>query len=59
LIADIRLWITQNLLRLNIKKTNTIYLVTAYCVKSLKIPALQMGASSIIPNGAVKSSGDF
>jgi len=38
-IADIRLWVTQNL-RLNDDKTNIIYLAWPYCVKSLKIPAL-------------------
>ena len=27
------------------------------CVKSLKTPALQVGASSIAPNGSVKSLG--
>ena len=48
-IADIRLRFSQYLLRLSI-----IYLASPYCVKSLKTPALQMGASSINPNGSVK-----
>ena len=52
-IADIRLWMTQNLLKLNDNKTNILYLASPHCVKSLKTPALQMGASSIIPNGSI------
>jgi len=43
---------TQNLLRQNDNKTNIIYLAQPHCVKSLKTPALQMGASSITPNGS-------
>ena len=54
-IADIRLWMTQNLLRLNDYKTNIIYFVSPHCVKSLKTPALQISASSTVPNGAVKN----
>jgi len=38
-IADIRLWVTQNLLRLNDNKTNIIYLASSHCVKSLNTPA--------------------
>ena len=53
-IADIRLWMTQNFLRLNDNKTNILYLASPHRVKSLKTPALQMGASSITPNGSVK-----
>jgi len=53
-IADIRLWMIQNLLKLNDNKTNIIYLASPLCVKSLKIPALWMGASSISPNGSIK-----
>ena len=45
---------TQNLLKLNDNKTNS---ASAHCVKSLKTPALQMGASLISPNGSVKSLG--
>jgi len=56
-IADIRLWMTQNLLKLNDNKTNILYLASSHCVKSLKTPALQMGASSITPNGSVKHLG--
>ena len=56
-IADIRLWMTQNLLKLNDNKTNMIYLALPHCVKSLKTPALQMGASSITPNVSVKNLG--
>ena len=56
-IADIRLWVTQNLLRINYIKTNIIYLTSPHCVKSLKTPAFQMGASSITPNGSVKNLG--
>jgi len=48
-IVDIRLWMTQNLLKLNGNKTNIMYLASSHCVKSLKTPALQMGASSITP----------
>jgi len=53
-IADIRLWMTQNLLILNDNITNIIYLASPHCVKSLRTTALQMGASSITPNGSVK-----
>ena len=56
-IADIRLWMTQNLLRLNNNKTNTVYLASPHCVKSLKTPALQMGVSSITPNRSVQNMG--
>jgi len=56
-IADIRLWMNQNLLKLRDNKTNIIYLASPHCVKSLKIPALQIGASSITPNGSVKNLG--
>ena len=52
-IADIRLLIIQNLLRLNDNKMSIIYLASTLCVKSLKAPALQMGASSITLNGSV------
>jgi len=48
---------TQNLLRLNDNKTNIIYLASPHCVKFLKTPALQMGASSITSNGSVKNLG--
>ena len=54
-ISDIRLWMTQNLLKLNDNKINIIYLGSPHCVKSLKTPALQMGASSITPNRSVKN----
>jgi len=40
---------------LNDNKTNIIYLASLHCVKSLKTPALQMGASLITPNGPVKN----
>ena len=53
-IADIRLWMTQNLLGLNDTKTNIIYLALTHCVKSLMTPAIQVGASSITPNGLIK-----
>ena len=55
-IADIRLWMTQ---KLNDNKTNILYLTSPHCVKSLKTPALQMGVSSITPNGSKKSRGYF
>ena len=48
---------TQNLLKLNNNKTNILYLASPHCVKSLKTPALQMGASSITTNGSVKNLG--
>ena len=44
-IVDIQLWMTQNL---NDNKTNILYSAS---------PALQMGASSIIPNGSAKNLG--
>ena len=52
-IADIPLWMTQHLLMLNDDKTTIIYMASPHCVKSLKTSALQMGASSITPNGSV------
>ncbi|KAK2148909.1 hypothetical protein LSH36_475g01030 [Paralvinella palmiformis] len=48
---------TQNLLKLNDNKTDILYLASPHCVKSLKTPALQMGSSSITPNGSVKNLG--
>jgi len=42
---------------LNANKTNIIYLESPHCVKSLKTPALQMGASSITPNWSVNNLG--
>ena len=48
---------SQNHLKLNDSKTNIIYLTSPHCVKSLTTPALQMGASSITPNGSVKNLG--
>ena len=45
-IPDIRLWMTQNLLKLNDNKTNIIYLTSPHCIKSLKTPALH---NHIIP----------
>ena len=56
-VADIRLCMTQNLLKLNDNKTNIIYLASPHCAKSLKTPALQMGASSINLKGSVKNLG--
>ncbi|KAK2144661.1 hypothetical protein LSH36_739g02000 [Paralvinella palmiformis] len=47
----------SNLLKLNDNKINILYLVSPHCVKTLKTPALQMGASSITPNGSVKNLG--
>ena len=44
---------TQNILRLNDNEINILYLASPHCVKSLKSPALKMGASSITPNGSV------
>jgi len=51
-IADVRLWMTQNLLKLNDIKTNIIYLASRHCVKSLKTPA-----SSITPNRSERNLG--
>ena len=48
-IADIRLCMTEHVLRLNDDKTIIIYLASLHCVRSLKIPPLQ-----IIPKGLVK-----
>jgi len=56
-IADIRLRMIQNILKLNNTKTNIIYLASPHCVNSLKTPALQMGGSSITPNGSVTNLG--
>jgi len=56
-IGDIRLWMTQNVLKLNDNKTNIIYLASPHCVKSLTTPALQMGLSSITPNMSVQNLG--
>ena len=56
-IADIRLWMAHNLLRLNYNKANSIYLASTHCVKSLKTPILEMGASSIIANWSLKNLG--
>ena len=39
----------------NDNKTIIIYLASPHCVKSLKTPALQMGASSITPNESVNN----
>jgi len=55
--ADIRLWMTQNLLKLNDNKTNIIYLASPYCVKFRKTPILQMSPSSITPNGSITNLG--
>jgi len=56
-IVDIRLLMTQNLLRLNDNKTNIIYLASPHCVKSIKTQELQLSASSITPDGSVKNLG--
>ena len=48
---------TKNLLKLNENKTYILYLASPHCVKSLKTPALQMGASSITPNRSVTNLG--
>ena len=56
-ISDIRLWMTQNLLKLYDNKINIIYLASPHCVKSPKTPALHMGEFSITPNGSVKRLG--
>ena len=47
---------TQNLLRLNDNKI-IIYLASPHCIKSLKTPALQIGASLITPYGSAKNLG--
>jgi len=48
---------TYIILRLNDNKIRIIYLASRHCVKSIKTPELQMGASSITPNGSVKNLG--
>jgi len=48
---------SKTLLRLNDNETYILYLASPHCVKSLKTPALQTGASSITPNGSVKNLG--
>ena len=50
---------TQNLLKLNENKTNILYLASPHCVKSLKTPALQMGASRLPQWVSKKSRGYF
>jgi len=54
-LADIRLWMIQNILRLNDNKTNIIYLASSKCAKSLNMPALQMGGSSITPIRSIQN----
>ena len=56
-IADIRQWVTQNVLILKDNKTNVIDFASPRGDKSPKTPVLQMGASSITPNGSVKIIG--
>ena len=56
-IADIRLWVTPNILKLNDNKTNIVYLGPLHCVKYINIPALQMSASLITLNGTVYNLG--
>jgi len=56
-IADIRLWMTQNIIKPNDNKINIIYLASPHCVKSLNTPAIQMSASSITANGSVRNLG--
>ena len=56
-MADIRLLMTQNLLRLSDNKTYITYLALPHFVKSLKTLAIQMGASSITPNRSVINLG--
>jgi len=47
-IAFIRLWMTQNILRLNDNITNIIYFASSYYVKFLETPALQYTFRSIM-----------
>ena len=58
-IADIRIWMTQHLLRLNDNKTNNVYLASPHCVISLHIPALLMNSYLITPNWLVTKYGDY
>jgi len=55
--ADIRLWITQNILKLNDNTRYIKYLVSTHYVKTLNTLALQMGVSSITANGSVTNLG--
>jgi hypothetical protein len=52
-IAYIWLLRTRRFLSINNSKLNMIYLASTYCVKSIKTAKVQMGASSITPNGSV------
>ena len=58
-IADIQLWMIQNLLRLNDNKTIIIYLASLHYLKFLKTPSLEMSASLITPKGSVKNLAVF
>jgi len=58
-IADNRLWMTQHFLNLNDNQINIIYLASPHYVKSVRTPALQMGAYLITPKGSVKNIGDM
>ena len=56
-IADIRLWMTQNLLKLYDGKTYIIYISSSCNAKSLKTAGLQIGESCMIPSGSVRDLG--
>jgi len=56
-IADIRLWMTQNLLKLNDDKTDIIYMASSYYAKSLKTPGLHIGELCITPSCSVRDLG--
>jgi len=56
-IAEIRLWMTQNMLKLNDDKTDIIYMTSSHYAKSLKTPGLDIGESCINPSNTVKNLG--
>ena len=56
--VDLRMSVTKNPLKLNDDKINIIYLTLLHYVKSLKkTSALQIGKSSITPNGSLINLG--
>ena len=56
-IEEIRLWMTQNMLKLNDDKTDIIYMASPHCAKSLLTPGLDIGESCINPSSTVRNLG--
>ena len=53
-LADIRLWMTRHLLKLNDGKTDIIYMFSSCNAKSIKTLGLQIGESCITLSGSVR-----